>query len=351
MYTGIDLFAGAGGLSLGAKLAGINTEVAVEKYQNYANTYIYNHPETNVLVDDISNVDFTKYGNSPFILFGGPPCQGFSSSNTINRTLDNSKNHLYLEFVRIVKELKPSWILFENVEGFKTLQRGVVVDWLKKAINQVDNNYIIKDAVLTASDYGVPQKRNRYFLVANNQGKNYEFPLKKNDVVTVGDALCDLPILSNGHSSFSEPYKSRAVSSYAKLMRKRKRNCLQNYVSRNSDYVIERYKYIPPGGNWRNIPAWLMDNYKNINNCHSGIYRRLCEKNPSCVISNYRKNMLIHPSENRGLSVREAARLQSFPDDYIFQGSLEHIQQQIGNAVPPLLAQAVFSSIIRQHEQ
>ena len=144
------------------------------------------------------------------------------------------------------------------------------------------------------------------------------------------------------------------ASDYAKLMRKGSDKALQNYVSRNNDLVIERYKYIGQGQNWRAIPDFLMQNYADKGRCHSGIYKRLRANQPSVVISNYRKSMLIHPYEDRGISVREAARLQSFPDTFIFEGSLMHIQQQIGNAVPPLLAKAVFRQIIKQtkdHEQ
>ena len=121
---------------------------------------------------------------------------------------------------------------------------------------------------------------------------------------------------------------------------------MQNYVSKNKDYVIERYSYIGQGQNWRSIPIYLMNNYKNSQNCHSGIYKRLDPNKPSVVISNYRKNMLIHPFQNRGLSVREAARLQSFPDNFLFEGSIMKIQQQIGNAVPPLMAEAIFTKIL-----
>jgi len=111
------------------------------------------------------------------------------------------------------------------------------------------------------------------------------------------------------------------------------------------DYVVERYKHIGQGQNWRAIPDSLMTNYKDKNNCHSGIYKRLKWDEPSVVISNYRKNMLIHPTQDRGLSVREAARIQSFPDNFIFEGTVHYIQQQIGNAVPPLLAEAIFNQI------
>ena len=130
-------------------------------------------------------------------------------------------------------------------------------------------------------------------------------------------------------------------------MRRKSNIATQNYVSRNNDLVIERYRHIPQGGNWRDIPDELMQNYADKGRCHSGIYKRLIGNQPSVVISNYRKSMLIHPYQNRGLSVREAARLQSFPDDFFFEGPISHIQQQIGNAVPPLLAKAVFEQVIK----
>ena len=118
-------------------------------------------------------------------------------------------------------------------------------------------------------------------------------------------------------------------------------------MSLNNELVIKRYKHIPQGGNWRDIPDELMINYTDKERCHSGIYKRLKADEPSVVISNYRKSMLIHPFQDRGLSVREAARIQSFPDDFYFEGPISHIQQQIGNAVPPLLAKAVIQQILK----
>jgi len=200
--------------------------------------------------------------------------------------------------------------------------------------------------VLNASDYGVPQNRNRFFMVGNNQGIHFTFPIPNKNKVTVKDAIGDLPFLENGQKDERLPYRSRP-SLYAKLLRKESPYAYQCYVSRNKDYVIERYKHIKAGQNWEAIPKHLMKNYKNTKNCHSGIYRRLDPSKTSIVISNYRKNMLIHPFQDRGLSVREAARIQSFPDNYIFEGSLMQIQQQIGNAVPPIMAEKIFQQIMR----
>ena len=186
-------------------------------------------------------------------------------------------------------------------------------------------------------------------MVGNRMGIDFKFPKKFKYQVTVEDAISDLPLLENGQMLEEAPYRLPfdEASYYAKTMRHNSTTARQNYVSRNNDLVIQRYKYIHQGENWRAIPEFLMTNYANKERCHSGIYKRLVASKPSVVISNYRKSMLIHPYQDRGISVREAARLQSFPDDFIFEGPISHIQQQIGNAVPPLLAKAVFEQIIK----
>ena len=346
-HIGVDIFSGAGGLSLGAETAGITISLAIEKDKAAAKTFVRNHPDTTVLCQDIGEIKPSKYINkNPFIVFGGPPCQGFSLSNTKTRTSENINNYLFLEFVRFVKELKPDWFLFENVEGIKTFNNGETVREIKECFNEI--GYGTSESVLYASDYGVPQHRNRFFMVGNRLGIDFEFPEKSKVTVNVNDAISDLPDLDNGANFPELPYKKELseVGDYAKKMRKKSQVSRQNLVSRNMDYILERYKYIKQGQNWKAIPAHLMQNYANVNNCHSGIYKRLDPNIPSVVISNYRKNMLIHPYQDRGLSVREAARLQSFPDNFVFEGSIMQIQQQIGNAVPPLLAKAIFKKIL-----
>lgn len=343
---GIDIFSGAGGMSLGAEWAGIKVTTAVENNIHAAETFKFNHPCTNLIINDIRNVNGQVLSQStPFILFGGPPCQGFSLSNTKTRTEKNPNNSLFEEYIRIVKELKPEWVVFENVEGFQNFQKGAVVKHLHSLLNQLGYNNL-QQKVLWASDYGVPQNRNRFFLVANRVGIDYNFPKPLSYKVSVWDAIYDLPSLKNGDSHKELPYLTNELNNYTTFMRRHSKLALQNFVSFNKDYVIERYKHIKPGQNWKAIPIEMMSNYSKLSNTHSGIYKRLDPNLPSVVISNYRKNMLIHPFEHRGLSVREAARLQSFPDDFIFKGSLMYIQQQIGNAVPPLLAYELFKSII-----
>lgn len=350
-YSAVDIFSGAGGLSIGAENAGFNIEIAIEKDLSAANTFIHNHPSAKILCEDICKINPLEHINpNPFIIFGGPPCQGFSTSNTKTRSLDNPNNYLFNQFLRFVKELQPSWFLFENVEGITSFDNGNTVNEIKKLFNEL--GYKTTEDVLYASDYGVPQNRNRFIMIGNKLGIDFVFPQKFDYKVSVEDAISDLPSLKNGDNIYELSYSKNksAVSDYAKLMRKNSTKSLQNFVSKNKDYVLERYKHIEQGQNWKAIPDELMQNYANKSNCHSGIYKRLHSKLPSVVISNYRKNMLIHPFEDRGLSVREAARLQSFPDDFIFKGTLSHIQQQIGNAVPPLLAEAIFKAIKHQYE-
>lgn len=343
-YLGIDIFSGAGGLSLGAISAGIKIPVAIEKDSSSARTFKRNHPETEVIESDIRDIDPKNFNiKNPFIIFGGPPCQGFSTSNRQTRSLDNKNNTLFEEFVRFVRELTPEWFLFENVEGIVSFNKGQTVIEIRECFEEL--GYRVVSNVLTASDYGVPQNRNRFIMVGNKAGIEFKFPEKSEQKISVYDAICDLPVLDNGQMDECLPYCGEP-SNYGEKLRNGSKMSLQNFVSRNQDYVVERYKYIKPGQNWRAIPVELMQNYKLRENCHSGIYKRLDPEKPSVVISNYRKNMLIHPTQNRGLSVREAARIQSFPDDFVFEGTLMHIQQQIGNAVPPLLAEAIFKQII-----
>jgi DNA (cytosine-5)-methyltransferase 1 len=160
------------------------------------------------------------------------------------------------------------------------------------------------------------------------------------------EAIGDLPRLDNGASTNWLPYGEAQPSTYARRLRGRLKRSPNHLVSRNAPAIIARYSHIPEGGNWEDIPVRLMRNYADRSRCHTGIYHRLHGYRPSIVIGNYRKNMLIHPTFDRGLSVREAARIQSFPDSFEFLGSIGFQQQQVGNAVPPALAAAVFRRII-----
>lgn len=345
---GIDLFSGAGGMSLGAELTGIHVKYAVEKDVYAAQTYQYNHRNTTMLNVDIREITTTpNFKDSITVLFGGAPCQGFSSSNRRTNNRDNSENWLYKEFVRILRILKPEWVVFENVTGIVEMESGA---FFNEIITDFESaGYTTSYKILNAVEFGVPQKRSRLFLVGSKHGKTIDFsPTIISTKITVKDALEDLPQLDNGASVDIMSYSCNADNEYAKVMRGSLTKCTGHLVTRNAEYVLERYRYIKQGENWSSIPSKYMKNYSNPTRCHTGIYHRLREDDASVVIGNYRKNMLIHPWSDRGLSVREAARLQSFPDNYVFKGSIGFQQQQVGNAVPPLLAKYVFSKIIEQ---
>lgn len=350
---GVDLFAGAGGMSLGARQAGIDVQIVVEADPHAAATYQRNHnPKLGLFADDIrkfNKLEIPNRDNKSLIVFGGPPCQGFSTSNQKTRNSQNSSNWLFQEFLRIVKSYSPEWVVFENVKGILETESGLFVDYVLDSLNAM--GYSTKLCLLNAESYGVPQKRERLFIVANINGVIFTPPKESSIRVTVDDAIGDLPVLDNGANTCYRPYRTAPHSSYAKKMRKKNKSsgCHNNLVSRNAEFILERYPHIPQGGNWEDIPENLMKNYKDRTRCHTGIYRRLVADSASVVIGNYRKNMLVHPYQHRGLSVREAARLQSFPDDFIFEGSIGFQQQQVGNAVPPLLAKALFEQIVKQH--
>lgn len=347
-FIGVDIFAGAGGLSLGAQMAGVQVAFAVENDLYAADTYAFNHPNTKVMVDDIQNIQNidikVSNANEQTILFGGPPCQGFSSSNQRTRNKENPSNWLLNEFLRIVELWHPDWVVFENVYGFVNTENKL---FLHKLISDFeDKNYTAVWYILNAADYGVPQRRMRFFLIASKHGFKLNPPQPFTDApVNVRQAIFDLPQLSNGADIDYLKYKCEAVSEYASLLRNSLDGCTGHLVTKNAQHVIKRYSYIPQGGNWKDIPESLMGNYSDRNRCHQGIYHRLNSNEPAITIGNYRKAMLIHPWEDRGLSVREAARIQSFPDSYVFKGSLGFQQQQVGNAVPPLLAKVIFSMI------
>lgn len=346
---GIDLFAGAGGMSLGARLAGIHVALAIEIDTHAGKTYAKNHHGTKLLNASVTTL--TRKALRPWtekhddlVIFGGPPCQGFSWSNARTRSASNRANWLFTEFLRIVEIVRPRWVVFENVQGIVDTAQGIFVRQLEDSFVRI--GYATNSAKLNASHYGVPQNRTRYFLVASRDQLRFKFPKPSKSRPTVDDALRDLPLLANGHSNCWMEYGATRPSKYARPLRSGATGSCNHLVTRNASFVVERYKHVPQGGNWKSIPARLMKNYADRMRCHTGIYHRLTPNKPSIVIGNFRKNMLIHPTENRGLSVREAARIQSFPDSYVFCGTIGFQQQQVGNAVPPLLAKAVFSQIV-----
>jgi DNA (cytosine-5)-methyltransferase 1 len=313
------------------------------------------------------------------VLIGGPPCQGFSQANRNSWSPDNPYNKLVDNFVSLSIELSPKVILMENVQGILWTPRSKqnenklgVVNYIARKLSKA--GYILFPAVLDAAWYGVPQHRNRFFLMALDRSLGYtensfgswgpfpfptHGPTASQNFVSVRDAISDLPEVENGERNLIQTYKHSSPEHLSKnLFLKEVRELTKegviegHIVSRQADYVIERYKNIPEGGNWSSI-RHMMTNYANLDRTHSNIYRRLKWDEPSITIGNYRKSMLIHPSQNRGLSLREAARLQSFPDWFVFCGNstergetLMHKQQQLANAVSFLIIRAIAKHIL-----
>lgn len=345
---GIDLFSGAGGMSIGAAMSGVKVAHAVELDVKAAETFRRNHAMTTLHNQDIRTISKKDFKglkkNTPTVVFGGPPCQGFSTSNQTNRSKKNANNWLFEEYLRVVGEVTPDWVVFENVKGLVETESGYFLDAVLKGFKK--QGYSTSHFILNSVDFGVPQRRNRLFILGSLHGIEIEPPKKTvNKPVTVKEAFRDLPDLENGASRNLMTYPRKPQNKYAKALRGDLSSCSNNIVTNNAPLIIQRYGHIPQGGNWENIPKTLMANYEDVSRCHTGIYRRLVEDEPSIVIGNFRKNMLIHPWCDRGLSVREAARLQSIPDWFEFHGSIGFQQQQVGNLVPPLLAKAVFDQI------
>ncbi|HBI47845.1 MAG TPA: hypothetical protein DDX93_03900 [Smithella sp.] len=365
-YLGMDLFAGAGGLSLGFEQAGFDIVYAVEKDKYAAETYKRNRARKFVTVDtrDISEISAKevlkclglKKGDFEIVI-GGPPCQGFSVSNTKTRNINNPQNNLIYKFVEFVKVIRPKWFLMENVGGLNTFQDGNVRNNLICMFNRL--GYSTQCAILNAANFGVPQNRNRIFFIGSCLVNSAALikkvkRIKRMQPVTVYDAISDLPRLKNGNDEDIFAYRQNkdTLPNYQRILRKGMNGKVSNnLVSKNTSLAIKRFSQIKQGENLlslaRKKPS-LVTNYKKLENCHHWIYLRLPWDKPSVTLNNFRKNMLIHPMQDRGLSVREAARMQSFPDIYKFYGLLGFQQQQVANAVPPILTKKIATFILAE---
>jgi len=374
----LDIFCGPGGLSLGFALAGFDIVHSIDIDEEALSTIKLNHAKIHeakgehnyhsaevtdirsVKTEDISKIFEEKQYRVQGII-GGPPCRGFSSANTKTRNPENPYNSLYKDYIRLVEDLQPDFFMFENVVGLLSMGNGEIIKDIEKKLHK-DLGYVMDNKILDASDYGVPQTRKRVIIIGVNPDKlkpeyggKIRFPEKSVDkIVTVQDALFDLPAVEPGCLQDVYEYpETEHLSGYAEQMRETQllsiasSRVLNHNTTKSSDIVLERYKHIKQGENWENIPDRLLKNYKDKSRCHSGIYRRLKEAEPSPTINNVRKSMFIHPRQNRGLSVREAARLQSFPDWYEFKGIRDSQYQQVADAVPPLMAKAIAEQIRR----
>lgn len=329
-YNSIELFAGAGGMALGMEKAGIKHILLNEFEKNSCNTLRFNRPKWNVLENDIRNVSFTEYEGKVDIVTGGFPCQAFSSAGK-KLGFEDTRGTLFFDFARCITEVKPKVFIGENVKGLLTHDNGKTLEVIKQSIKDIGYT-LIEPRVLKAMYYKVPQKRERLILVGIRNdlaeyATKFKFPEKYTRVLTVGDALL------KGELFDTNVPLSEGVE----------------YPKRKKEIMAE----VPEGGYWRDLTDELQREYMGgsyfLGGGKTGLARRLSMKAPSLTLvcsPAMSQTERCHPIETRPLTIRESARIQTFPDDWIFQGAKGQQYKQIGNAVPVNLAYALGLSII-----
>ena len=384
--TCIDLFAGAGGLSTGLELSGFDVLFANEIMPAYAETLAHNHPHSEVRVDDIRSIAPAQVRASLGLgigeldlLVGGPPCQGFSINAPI-RSSSDERNHLFLNYLDFVKEFEPKVVLIENVPGMVSYDGGNTIKAILTSLKNL--GYRPEVRVLYAPHYGIPQMRWRTIFLATRlempvqslypvpaytiKGRpNFTTTLGGRTLifsdeyissnaalphVTVWDAIGDLPEIANGGGVAETEYSASALSLFQKQARFDSPKLTNHQCARLGPVNVNRLPHIPPGGSWRDIPHDLLPKgmQRARRSDHTKRYGRLDPVGIASTIltkCDPHWGAYIHPTQNRVLSVREAARLQSFPDRIRFFGSVTEQYEQVGNAVPPFFAKAIGEQI------
>ncbi len=374
----VDLFAGAGGFSLGFQLAGFEVIGAIEIDEWAAQTFKQNHPSAKVIIGDITNISdesLKKAFDTPFIVIGGPPCQGFSICNQNAGDPKDPRNSLFKEFIRAVRVLQPQIVILENVPNLinaRTNKKERVVDIIHKELEEL--GYSVQSRILEAVQYGVPQIRKRLFVIGSKVKLDSYFPSpthSKNDYMNLWDAISDLPDLEPREGTEIQAYNKPPRNEFQKMMRERGGQ-VHNHVSMKHSYrMIERFKQMKCGESVSDVPDELKPYKRGSAGTISGkTYdqnnrrmhpNRPCHTIPASFYANF-----VHPYKHRNFTAREGARLQTFPDWFTFHGKptvvsgklLEregrHHEKflcqyaQIGNAVPPLLARQIALNIKSQ---
>lgn len=346
----LDLFSGAGGFSYGMeKNEHFQTVIAVDFNPNALVTFKHNMPATHIINGDITNTEIknqiieTSKDLTVNMIIGGPPCQGFSLKGK-KLGLDDPRNYLFNEYLKIVETLQPEVFTIENVKALLSTSAG----WFKnQIIDKVHKlGYHVKYGVLNASEFGVPQSRERAIFLCCKE-KEINLPIGNNTIVTVKDAIGDLAYLNSGEGEFEQEYLYEPTSEYQKERRKNSVKLYNHKASNHSEIAIKKLSMIPPECGKEHLPQELLGKQK-----FSGTWGRLKWDSVSPTIdtrfdasSNGTNN---HPVLNRAITPREAARLQSFDDDFVFIGAKVQVRQQIGNAVPPLMAKAIADKIYEE---
>ena len=350
MFRILDLFSGAGGMSYGMeKNKHFTTEVALDFNEKALETFKYNMPNTETVFGDITDekvrdkvISLCKQRQVNMII-GGPPCQGFSLKGK-KLGLDDPRNFLFNEYLRFVEILQPEVFVIENVKALMSTSAGWFKDQIVTRVTTM--GYFVEYGVLTASDFGVPQARQRAIFICSKR-RAISLPRTTcSSPVTVREAIYDLAYLNSGEGEFEQDYITEATSEYQKIMRTGSTKLYNHKASNHAPIAIKKLEMIPPECGKEHLPAELVGNQQ-----FSGTWGRLKWDAVSPTVdtrfdasSNGTNN---HPFLHRAITPREAARIQSFDDKFVFIGSKVYIRTQIGNAVPPLMAKAIADQIYR----
>lgn len=336
-YNVLDLFCGCGGLSIGFEMAGFDVKLAIDNWEDALVTYRYNHRGSQTLNGDLLYLNpeevEKRYGlHDVAVIIGGPPCQGFSVAG--KRIIDDERNQLYKSFVRFVEYFKPDAFVMENVPNILSIGGGAIKEAIIHDFSAL--GYIVSYKVLMASDFGVPQNRRRAIFVGlHNKDFVFPEPSAKNRVTTY-EALSDLPedSVADGIN-----YPNPPMSDYQKKMRKKTDRLYNHQITVHTPETQRIIAMVPDGGNYKNLPEEMWS----LRKVHIAWTRMNSQKPCFTIDTGHRHHF--HYKYNRIPTVRESARIQSFPDDFVFIGSRTSQNKQVGNAVPPLMAKAIAEQL------
>lgn len=349
-YNVLDLFCGCGGMSWGLAKKGFNIVAGIDIWDIALKTYKHNHKQAQAINLDITDADPIELLNSKGIdprsidvIIGGPPCQGFSKNTPASwRFLEDPRNQLYKAYLRFVKHIDPKIVIIENVaeiyNAFNGIVRNEIINTLKEWGYKVDVR------IINMSHYGIPQKRRRCFFFASKKGTP-SFPKESEEVLSGWDAISDLPIVKQGEGYDGMPYDNNALNGYQQHMRENSTSLFNHIANVMRKTQTERIASIGPGQALKDMPKHLQ-----VKAGYSGAYGRLDYTSVAPTITRWvfhiGSGRFAHPREVRGLTMREAARIQSFSDDFHFLGSRNEQAGQIGNAVPPFFMEQLADNII-----
>jgi DNA (cytosine-5)-methyltransferase 1 len=376
----IDLFSGVGGFSTGLNNAGFTTILANEIDKQIAESYKYNHPNTLMINTDINDfvINIDKYIKESIkilnsknkgilenklskidLVVGGPPCQGFSMAGGRIRKqekfIDDPRNYLFRRYFEVIQKFEPKYFILENVIGITSMNNGEILEQIIELFSNEDNfkngKYYLNYKIFKMEDYGIPQRRRRFILIGSKKDFNldemikYTFDNLSKDKIkifqskhSVYDAFSDLYINKDSEYSEKIEYFNKPKNDLQKYLRNKSKYITQHLIPTHSEETINRIKRIKQGQNWKDLEE--CDSIKSV---HSGAYGRMIESEPSVTITTRfdtpSAGRFIHPKRNSNITIREASRIQTFPDTFVFKGNKTSICKQIGNAVPPLFAE------------